>query len=346
MKTNACSALVLGVALCTAISAAAHTPVGVLAIDGRQGDQHGWPAGYETTAAAGTRELSATTRPVPGAQQEPPGASAEVELLFWQSIADSTNPAEFEAYLRRFPNGMFSELAQIRLEALSAGSNAGSVSTGRPTGGTGSPASGSRMPGAGGTTGGDAPRRAGDVFRDCPECPEMVVLGGGRLAMGRYEVTVAEYRGFVSATGGTGDDFWRHHDWFPQTDRHPVAFVSWNDAQEYVLWLSRRTGAAYRLPTEAEWERAVAGTPAGVGCGRRSLSEGPCPVGSYGANAAGLSDMVGNLWEWTSDCSEYDCVVRGGSWHECALPPSGARYEMFDFNRSCDIGFRVSRTLD
>ena len=78
---------------------------------------------------------------------------------------------------------------------------------GRPAGGVGSPASGSRVSGVGGPAFGgaavaDAPRRAGDVFRDCPECPEMVVLAGGVLAMGRYEVTVGEYRAFASATGG------------------------------------------------------------------------------------------------------------------------------------------------
>ena len=227
---------------------------------------------------------------------------------------------------------------------------------GRPAGGVGSPASGSRASGAGaggtafgGGAGVDAPRRPGDVFRDCAECPEMVVLPGGVLAMGRYEVTVGEYRAFVSATGGTGDDSWRDVG-FPQTDRHPVTRVSWDHAQEYVSWLSRRTGATYRLPTEAEWERAAAGSEAG--CYRdRTGRRGTCRVGSYGTNAAGLSDMVGNLWEWTSNCWEGDCrsrVLRGGSWTDDAEHLRlGARFGYITSLRDGYYGgFRVSKTLD
>ena len=200
-------------------------------------------------------------------------------------------------------------------------------------------------------SGGDAPRRPGDVFRECDECPEMVVLPGGGLAMGRYEVTVGEYRAFASATGGTGDDSWRDHDSFSQTDRHPVTWVSWDDAQEYLSWLSRRTGATYRLPTEAEWERAAAGSQPGCDqLGRGTRPNGTCLVGSYGSNTAGLSDMVGNLWEWTSDCGEGNCgrrVVRGGSWYaDALLLRPGARSWTAAANRLDDFGFRVSRTLD
>ena len=288
------------------------------------------------------------------AQQQPsPSATAEQENLFWQSIANSTNPAEFEAYLSQFPNGVFRALAEVRLASLRASANDTPVSAGRPAGGVGSPVTGSRVSGAGGASfggvaGGDAPRRPGDVFRDCAECPEMVVLAGGGLAMGRYEVMVGEYRAFASATGGTGDDRWRDHDYFPQTDRHPVTWVSWDDAQAYVSWLSRRTGATYRLPTEAEWERAASGSQAG--CADRDFAEGTCPVGTYGSNAAGLSDMVGNLWEWTSDCWEGDCgrrVLRGGSWRSDAvyLRP-GARDWLTAGDRDLIQGFRVSRTLD
>ena len=330
MKTNACSALVLGVIMCTATSAAAQGAVGAPAIDERQDDQYG---GGRTRAGR-----PAAAPAVPTAQQQSPAASAEVELVFWQSIADSTNPAEFEAYLRRFPNGTFSDLAQIRLEALRAGSNTEPASAARPAADI------------------DAPRRVGDVFRDCPDCPEMVVLAGGTLAMGRYEVTVGEYRAFVSATGGgagggcltLGDgDSWQNPG-FPQTDRHPVACVSWDDAQEYVSWLSRRTGATYRLPTEAEWERASAGTPGGVVCGSGGIN-GTCPVGSYDANAAGLSDMVGNLREWTSDCWEGDCalrIVRGGSWVFTDTLRPGERIGTSAGNRLSGFGLRVSRPLD
>ena len=309
---------------------------------------------------------SAAPPAVSTAQQQPsPAASAEVELVFWQSIANSTNPVEFEAYLAQFPNGVFRALAEARLAALRSPANDRPASVGRPTGGAGSPGTGSRVSGAAGAAfgavaGGDAPRRPGDVFRECDECPEMVVLPGGGLAMGRYEVTLGEYRAFVSATGGTGNDRWRYaatggtgnDRWrdpslvFPHTDRHPVTRVSWDDAQAYVSWLSRRTGAAYRLPTEAEWERAAAGSQPGCTWGRTG-HEGTCPVGSYGSNTAGLSDMVGNLWEWTSDCWEGDCgrrVLRGGSFYEAADARRGvpaARGTGYGL-----LGFRVSRTLD
>ena len=302
---------------------------------------------------------------VPAAQQSSPArspaaspaASAELEGLFWQSIMNSANPAEFEAYLNRFPNGLFSELAQARLAALRAPADAAPAATGTRVGGAGSPgATGSRVSGAapafGAAAGGDVVRRPGEVFRDCPECPEMVVLAGGNLAMGRYEVTVGEYRAFASATGGgagggcftLGDgDSWRDPG-IPQTDRDPVTCVSWDDAQAYVSWLSRTTGMVYRLPTEAEWERAAAGSQRGCDS-ERTGNRGTCPVGSYGSNAAGLSDMVGNLREWT-ECSEGDCL-RGGSWSCCAEDQRpGAVVGGRGGFRFVDFGFRVSRTLD
>ena len=181
----------------------------------------------------------------------------------------------------------------------------------------------------------------------------MVVLPGGGLALGQYEVTVGEYRAFASATGGGGDDCLFGDSWrdpgFPQTDRHPVTCVSWDDAQEYVSWLSRTTGATYRLPTESEWARVAAGSQRGCDHARTG-NRGTCPVGSYGSNAAGLSDMVGNLWEWTEDCWEGNCgrrVLRGGSWLDSAgyLRP-GARFRFDTGDRGNGIGFRVARTLD
>ena len=199
----------------------------------------------------------------------------------------------------------------------------------------------------------EAARGPGEVFQDCDVCPEMVVMPGAELALGRYEVTVGEYRAFASATGNGGDDCLLVDSWrnpgFPPTDRHPVACVSWNDAQAYVSWLSGKTGAEYRLPSEAEWERAAAGSQAGCYRGRTSTSV-PCPVGSYGSNAADLSDMVGNVWEWTSDRWEGDGgrrVLRGGAWDIEAwnLRP-GLRHGLTADTRYPFMGFRVALTLD
>ncbi len=275
------------------------------------------------------------------AQQATPAATPEQENLFWQSVMNSTNPAMFEAYLAQFPNGVFRALAEARLAELRAGANNVAGTAGSP--GSASPTAGSE----------DAAHRPGDVFRDCDQCPEMVALPGGGLALGRYEVTVGEYRAFASATGGGGDSCKTGSSWrdpgFAQTDRHPVTCVSWNDAQEYVSWLSRTTGATYRLPTEEEWARAAAGSQRGCDY-KRTGNDGTCPVGSHGRNAAGLSDMVGNLWEWTEDCWEGDCgrrVLRGGSWlYVAGLQRSGARYRHYVVNRYLIFGFRVARTLD
>ena len=292
--------------------------------------------GYLDGAAAAALGASAGSVASAG-DGGPASTQLQQETVFWETIRASTDPADFEAYLELFANGTFSRLARNRLAAL-------------------------RRPGTVSRPSSDPPRRRrpGDVFRDCAECPEMVVLPGGGLAMGRYEVTVGEYRVFVSATGRVADwcstigdgegDSWRNPG-FPQTDRHPVTCVNWNDAQAYVSWLSRRTGATYRLPTEAEWERAAAGSQPGCDrLGRGTRPDGTCPVGTNGTNAAGLSDMIGNVWEFTSACGEGDCSVRirrGGTWL------SGSVYLRAGARSSSPVGlwinldgFRVSRTLD
>ena len=311
--------------------------------------------------------VAAPSAPAPvRATQQPPPANSQVEVVFWQSIANSTNPAEFEAYLSQFPNGVFRALAQARLAGLRSASADPPAGAGTRVAGAGAPASGSRVAGAqvSGLTapafataaGADVRRRPGAVFRDCAECPEMVVMPGGNLAMGRYEVTVEEYRAFESTTGGrTGagcytvrDESWRWNAGFPQTDRHPVTCVSWDDAQAYVAWLTRTSGMTYRLPSETEWEQAAAGSQRG--CDReRTGNWATCPVGSYGSNPAGLSDMVGNVWEWTEDCWEGDCgrrVLRGASWgRSVEIQRPGARNRNRADDRNDVTGFRVSRTL-
>ncbi|MDM8558418.1 SUMF1/EgtB/PvdO family nonheme iron enzyme [Candidatus Parabeggiatoa sp. HSG14] len=156
-----------------------------------------------------------------------------------------------------------------------------------------------------------------------------------KFAMGRYEVTVGEFRRFVKATGykteaekGRGcfmydgnawnyqkDVNWRNF-YFSQKENQPVICVSWNDAVAYIEWLSQQTGQQYRLPTEAEWEYAArAGTETkywwGNDTGRNRANCADCgsqwdnkqtaPVGSFQPNPFGLYDTVGNVWEWVAD---------------------------------------------
>jgi formylglycine-generating enzyme required for sulfatase activity len=177
--------------------------------------------------------------------------------------------------------------------------------------------------------------KPGDVFRDCSDCPALVVVSAGSFdmgslssdhekplhrvniaklfAIGRYEVTFNEWDECVAARGckrRADDRRWGRGD-------RPVINISWLDAKEYVAWLTKKTGHVYRLPTEAEWEyaaRAGTGTPywwgRGVGARRANCRgcrtgqrrEQTLPVGSYKPNAFGLYDTSGNAAEWVEDC--------------------------------------------
>jgi formylglycine-generating enzyme required for sulfatase activity len=166
--------------------------------------------------------------------------------------------------------------------------------------------------------------------------------------------------------------------------KHPVIGVSWDDAKAYVAWLSRKTGKPYRLASEAEWEYAArAGTATTVflwrhdhhGAGKLRWhhplwwrSEGDnrqktMPAGSFPANAFGVHDMHGNVWEWIEDCwsDEYtaanpsdgkpyvkaNCgghVMRGGSWEDYPGDiRAAARVGSGNDEQSWADGFRVAR---
>ena len=178
----------------------------------------------------------------------------------------------------------------------------------------------------------------GEVGRESDEEPLRTVSLDRRLAMGRYEVTFADYDRFARAKAGV----YRPRDEGWGRGMRPVINVSWNEAQVYAAWLSVQTGNTYRLPTEAEWEYAArAGTstpyswgdsidyfgcssPANflggrfffaieirdIGCGaRRTL-----PIGGYAANPFGLHNMHGNVREWVEDChGDYSAAPSDGS---------------------------------
>jgi formylglycine-generating enzyme required for sulfatase activity len=252
----------------------------------------------------------------------------------------------------------------------------------------------------------------GDVFRDCDYCPEMVVIPAGgfdmgsnigdekdekpehrvtigqSFAMGKIEITRGQFAAFVSASGyDTGDkcstlagDKWEEfsgNNWrnpgYTQDDNHPVACISWVDAQTYVRWLSRQTGKYYQLPSESQWEYACRAGEHIEYCGSENADSvawyehnsgrATHPAAGKQANAFGLFDMSGNVGEWMED-SYHDRytgapsdgkawfenggkrVIRGGSWLSSQTGARSAFRSVSSPEYSySDTGFRVVRTL-
>jgi formylglycine-generating enzyme required for sulfatase activity/class 3 adenylate cyclase len=189
-----------------------------------------------------------------------------------------------------------------------------------------------------------APRPTSNAFNDCERCPEMVRLPGGTFSMGsnddpteqpvhqvtiaafaigRHPVTVGEWKLCVAAKACKYE---------PQggEDDLPVANLSWDDAQQFVVWLAQATSRPYRLPTEAEWEYAARGgttTPYWWGsqvvpgvancrtCGDPFDPAKPIKIGLLRPNPFGLHDMSGGIAEWVSDCwhNNYQGAPRNGS---------------------------------
>jgi formylglycine-generating enzyme required for sulfatase activity/RES domain-containing protein len=232
------------------------------------------------------------------------------------------------------------------------------------------------------------PIPAGEFLMGSPEDePEGLVYEGPqhrvRLApfsLARTPITQAQWRQVALWQPAAGEPPWeRELDPEPsffqidrsEDDRRPVETVSWFDAQEFCHRLSRRTGRSYTLPSEAQWEyacRAGTTTPYTFGA---SLSQrqaniagsGTTAVGSYPANAWGLHDMHGNVWEWCADDWHPNYqgapddgspwmvpipdllmrrLLRGGSW---GSNPRNCRSAFRNRNhpdtRDNDVGFRV-----
>ena len=206
----------------------------------------------------------------------------------------------------------------------------------------------------------------------------------------RYEVTNAQFRKYQPQHSSR-----THEGLSLDDDRQPVVFVSWQDSVEYAKWLSQEARQSFRLPTEAEWEMAARAGEEGprfwdgdanrackyANVGDRTAEKGwknwarwpvfacedgstvSAPVGSYQANALGLYDMLGNVWEWTADWYDeaekgdspgrndhiagLDRVLRGGSWYS---GPANARLARRSWLRPKDkcnsLGFRLVMAID
>lgn len=189
------------------------------------------------------------------------------------------------------------------------------------------------------------------------------------------QTTNAEYAEFLSAAEAPAPPFWR--DPYLNNSRQPVVGVSWFEAVQYSDWLSSISGDRYRLPTEAEWERAARGGVDGKAFpwgddppqsqpdyDKRWLS-GPEPVRSRPPNAFGLYDICENVHEWCSDWYQagYYAVSaernpagpeigerrssRGGPWrHHVKVSRCAARSSIPPVFQYADYGFRVARAAE
>ncbi len=190
--------------------------------------------------------------------------------------------------------------------------------------------------------------------------------------IGKYLVTNIEYQAFVKDAVRKPPQDWNGSNYPEDKGDHPVVNIDWNKAKAYCEWLSEKTGKLYRLPSEAEWEKAARGEPGYIypwgdefdsaRCNTKEAGPGKStPVGQYspqGDSLYGCADMAGNVWEWMQSrltkypysaedereepSGSYPRVTRGGSFGSGSRSARCACRGRYDpGGRSYDIGFRV-----
>lgn len=171
-------------------------------------------------------------------------------------------------------------------------------------------------------------RLPGEYLRDGTpvDAPTRTVSFPGGFTIMKYQVGADEYARCVAAGACAAPEG-------PASGDVPVTGVSWRDAEAYASWLTRRTGVSWRLPTDEEWSFAAAerlhddalGLPGddanpaarwlalyrSEAAGKAGRDPQPKPRGHFGDNGKGVSDIAGNVWEWTSTCDRHASVTAG-----------------------------------
>jgi formylglycine-generating enzyme required for sulfatase activity len=240
------------------------------------------PAYYDQTIG-GRVYLNGTPQGGGQAPKDGPAtAPAEAAAQAWVAVQNSTSIVALDEFIRQYGNvPVYGALARERREGLAKmpPQVAMVVDTPMPPNGA-APLTAERERGL----------KSKDTFRECENCPEMVVVPAGKftmgspaaekdrdkaegpqhvvtigrpLAVGKFHVTRDEFAVFARETGGglaadSGCD-WRSPPGFTQEGSHPVICVSWEDAKAYANWLTKKTKKPYRLLSEAEWEYAARG---------------------------------------------------------------------------------------
>jgi formylglycine-generating enzyme len=205
--------------------------------------------------------------------------------------------------------------------------------------------------------------------QDCERPVHRVWVDAFELAA--TQVTNAEYAYFLRSSGSDLPPFWNDKDF--SSPQQPVTGVCWFEADHYCRWLSSKTARAYRLPTEAEWERAARGgleqqdfpwgndPPQSLPDYPARWQTGPEPVARFAPNAFGLYNLCDNVHEWSSDWYDPNFYAvspdrnpggpergqrkasRGGSWrHHVKVSRCSARSSLPPEFRYADYGFRVA----
>jgi formylglycine-generating enzyme required for sulfatase activity len=269
-------------------------------------------------------------------------SAEEVEQEYWNGIRESRDTRDFEQYLKLYPSGRFVALARQKLKVPDSSGTGTAATTPAPV------ALPQRPPVASEPAPPTKPPYAPpSVSRDCPECPEMVVIPAGSFEMGspageagRWDDEGPVHRVRIGRAFELGKTEVTQGQWkavmgtspsaYSQCgDTCPVEQVSWEDVQEYIRRLNARSGKVYRLPSEAEWEYACRAGRRDRYCGGANLDRVAWhvgnsgnkthPVGQKAANAWGVHDMSGNVLEWVEDCyqnSYTGAPSDGSAWTE------------------------------